>query len=261
MSWRIRRQFVVVLVVLTPFVLIGYFLVLKLLPTPTCFDNRKNQEERGIDCGGPCIPCELRNPEQLEIFWVHLVPVRKNIYDVAVFLRNPNEVLSSSDLEYEFSLFDEVGLVTIKTGHTFILPQEQVHIIEANIKTNRPVNKVEFRVLKMGWQLRSKERFNLVTERLDYKVVEEKNRKQGLVEANIFNQTPFSFREVEINFVVLDKDSNLLGVNRIVVENFLSGSKRLIKAVWPEELKGQPSTIWAEPRVNVFDPAIILKPQ
>ena len=29
-----------------------YFLFLK--PAPSCFDNKQNQGEEGIDCGGPC---------------------------------------------------------------------------------------------------------------------------------------------------------------------------------------------------------------
>lgn len=36
-----------------------YFFYLK--SAPSCSDNRQNQKETGADCGGPCIPCEVKN--------------------------------------------------------------------------------------------------------------------------------------------------------------------------------------------------------
>ena len=71
----------------------------------------------------------------------------------------------------------------------------------------------------------------------------------------------FNLRTAEINFVVLDKNGNLLGVNRTQIDNLSSGARREVRTTWPEPLKGDIASIEIDPRVNVFDPTIILKPQ
>ncbi len=260
MSWRTKKQLIVILILALVILGAGFLFFRKFLPVPTCFDNKKNQGELAIDCGGPCGPCELKNPKSLEVFWAKAVLVRSQVYDVAAEIHNPNEVLSSVKIEYEFTLFDNFGLAARKVGQTFILPQERTHIIEANLNTTREPSRVEFKVLKIDWQFKSQEPPNLIVEKRDYKVVDIDGKKQSLVEASILNKSPFNFNKVLVNFVILDEHGNLLGANKILVENLLTGSRQAIKSIWPEELKGQAITISVEPRVNFFDPSVILKP-
>jgi len=259
-SWRVRRQLIVLFLAVLPLIAIGFWLVPKLLPAPTCFDGRKNQGELEVDCGGPCISCELRHPQALHIFWARATRAREGLYDAAALVENPNEEIGASKLEYEFTFFDELGLVARQTGKTFILPGERVHLIEPSIATNRLPNRVEFRILNVQWQKTALDRPRLVVERRDYKVLTDKGRRQSAVEAVIINRSPFGLREAWVNFTLLDKEGNVLGLNQILVENLLSGSRKPIRAIWPEEFKGEVASIEVEPRVNTFDPSVILKP-
>lgn len=260
-SWRIRRQFAVLLIIAIPIVFMGILLFPKILPEPTCFDGRRNQGEVEVDCGGPCAPCELKNPRPLSIFWARAVAVRPNVYDVAAEVQNNNEVLSSPRVDYEFSLFDDLGLIAVKSGRTFIYAQERVHMIEANLETSREPRRVEFKVLNVEWKLAETPRPAIAVERRDYKVVRENTRSQSVVEATVSNRTVFDFRKVEVGFLVLDGEGNMIGTNRILVENLNSGSRRDIKTVWPEELQGKVDTIFVEPRVNIFESGVIVRPQ
>lgn len=260
-SWRAKRQLIIVSIPALLILSLGFLFFQRFLPEPTCFDNKKNQGELGIDCGGLCGPCELKNPKSIEVFWARAVLARPQNYDVASEIRNPNEVLYSSSMEYEFTLFDDFGLVARKVGRAFILPQERTHVIEANLNTTREPSRVEFKILNMDWQFKKLEQPNLVVERRDYKIIDADGKKQSLVEASILNKTPFNFREVVVNFAVLEKDGNLLGANKVLLENLLAGSRQVIKSIWPQELKGRAVTIIVEPRVNFFDPTIIIKPR
>lgn len=260
-SWRAKRQLIILSIPALLILGLGFLFFRQLLPTSTCFDNKKNQSEFAVDCGGPCGPCELKNPKSLETFWARAVLVRPQTYDVAAEIRNPNEVLSSAKIEYEFILFDNFGLVARKVGETFILPQERTHIIEANLNTTREPSRVEFKVLDIDWQFKKQEPSNLIVERRDYRIVDSDGKKQSLVEASILNRSPFNFSEVLVNFVVLDKQGNLLGANKILVENLLAGSHQVVKSIWPQKLNGEATTISVEPRVNFFDPTIIIKPR
>lgn len=260
-SWRIRRQFLVFLIIALPFAAIGFYFVKNVLPQASCFDNRQNQGELGVDCGGPCIPCELKTPKKVELFWARAVLVKPNFYDLVAFVRNPNSILVSPKVEYEFALFDEFGLVSRKIGETFLLADERLHVIEPAIETKRIPTRVEFKVTNASWELKKEEQPNLIVERREYKIVEDNGRRQSVVEASIFNRSLFNLREVEVFFSLTDRDGNTLGVNKVLLENLDSDRGKIVKSIWPEELRGEIVVIDVEPRVNVFDSTVILKPR
>ena len=223
-------------------------------------DNKQNQGEFGVDCGGPCGPCELKNPKVITTFWARAVKVRDNLFDAAALIQNQNEVLSSSHVVYEFALFDEFGLVTRKKGETYLLAQERTPIIEPGIVTTRDPSRVEFRIVSIDWQVRKDIHPNVFAERREYKVVGAGDKKQGVVDATIFNGTPYDYRSVDVYVLALDKDNNLLGVNRSALENIRAGSHNPLRLIWPQELPGAVASVEVTTRLDIFDPELILKP-
>lgn len=223
-------------------------------------DNKQNQREFNVDCGGPCGPCELKHPKAITTFWARAVKVRDNVFDAAALVQNQNEVLSSGHVVYEFAVFDEFGLVTKKTGETYLLAQERTPIIEPSIVTSRDPSLVEFRIVSIDWQVRKDIHPNVFAERREYKVVAAGGQKQGAVDASIFNSTPYDYRSVDVYVLVLDKDGNLLGTNRSVLENVRAGSHNPVRLIWPQELSGAVASVEVGTRLNIFDPDLIIKP-
>jgi len=261
LSWRTKKQFTVLIILAIIILAIFFRYGLKLLPSPTCFDNRKNQGEFEADCGGPCAPCELKNPKPISIFWARIAKVRPQAYDVATEIENNNEVLSSVNIDYTFTLFEDAVPVAVKKGKTFIFPRERLHIIETNLETTREPTRVEFKINNIEWQFKAAEIPFLAVELKEFRVEEENGIERGIIEARIANRSPFNLREMEVRFVALDEEGNLLGANRVSVENFLSSSQRTVKSIWPKPFLREVAKIEIEPRVNIFDPAVILKPQ
>lgn len=260
MSWRLRRQLGIAIIFLSIFFGIGFYFIYPLFPKPTCFDNIQNQNELGVDCGGPCIPCALKNPQPIVAFWTRSVPVRPGLYDVAAFVQNPNEVLSSAHLEYVIELSDELGVVGTAEGSTFIHAQERMLIVATNVAAIREPKRVFFIVKNAGWEFRREPRPNIVVERQEYKVRESFGSAESIVEARIRNDTPYHFREIEVLFAVFDRGGNLIGTNRIVRERVMSGASVVVTSIWPKALEGEIGEVRVEPRANIFDPSIILKP-
>jgi len=259
-SWRARRQLFITALVLAAFAGIGFWIFQKFLPAPSCMDQKQNQGEFGVDCGGPCAPCELKNPKPVTTFWARAVKVRENVFDAAALIQNQNEVLSSGSVVYEFALFDEFGLVTRKRGETYLLAQERTPVIEPAILTSRDPGRVEFRIISADWQVRKDIHPNVLAERREYKVIEDSGRKQSAVDASIFNSTPFDYRSVDVYVLALDKEGNLLGANSTILENVRAGSYNAIRLVWPQELSGAVASVEVGTRLNIFDPDLILKP-
>ena len=260
-SWRVKRQLVAVLIILGIFAGGVLITAYRLRPVLTCTDNKKNQGEIEIDCGGPCGPCELKHPKPVTIFWTRAVSVRPNVYDVVAEIQNENKIIGSPRLDYEFTLSDDLGPVARKTGTTFLLPKERTLIVETNLETTRQPVSAELRINDVGWKTNTVEAPHLIVEKRDYKIKDENGRKQSVVEASIVNNSSYTFRSAEILFEVSDTKENVLGISWSVVENIKGGEKQEVIAVWPYALNGDVQKIDVRARVNTFDPEIIVKPQ
>lgn len=260
-SWRARRQLAVFVVIAAVFAGAAFRIALKFLPAPTCFDNRKNQREIGVDCGGPCAPCELRNPKSASIFWARLGRGAPQVFDAAALVENPNEVLSSASLRYEFTFFDDRGEIGRAKGSTFIFPQERVYVVEPHIRLSREPVRVEFRIAGVEWQVKQDIPPTLVVQDRQYRIRSTPTGRQSIVEATVVNASRFDFRKMETAIVVLDREGNLIGANRVVNEDIRAGAPVDVISLWPAALVGASAAIEVQPRVNVFLPDAVVKPR
>lgn len=231
------------------------------ISSASCDDGKQNQEEEGVDCGGPCITCEYKNPKEIGVVWTKFVRARENSYDVVAFLQNPNEDLASGNLTYRISLFDELGEIAGRQGKTFIFPKEKVLIVEANLATQRLPIRVEFKVSRVEWRPVSIQLPDLAIEKKEYKLVENEGRTQSVVETSIFNRSPFDLKKIEVVIAAFDQEYNLLGASRVLTEGLTAGVRKEVKAVWPEALSGEVAFIEIDPRLNLFESGVILKPR
>lgn len=255
-SWRAKRQLAALLFVVAVLGVAWFFAVQPFLPGPTCTDGRRNQHEIGIDCGGPCGPCEVRNPLPFTIFWSRAVAVGERMYDVAAEIQNQNETLSAASLAYRFVMRDQRGEIATISGTTFVYPQERLHIAETirlDREADRIPTEVAFEIVDATWELREIERPNIVVEQRDYSVREVLGKKQSTVEARLANRTDFDFRNAEARILVFDKEQNLLGASLVVFENFESRSVQTVQATWPITFPRDPGPIIVEARANALD--------
>lgn len=134
-------------------------------------------------------------------------------------------------------------------------------VLETNLETLRPPQGVNFKILKVTWTASRDPLPGLIVEKHEYKVVDEDGKKKSAVDASILNNSLFGFREVEVQFLVLDATDTLIGINKVLVEDLLAGARVKVRSLWPGVLKGEVARVSIQPRVNIFDPSMILKPQ
>ena len=261
-SWRSQRRIGAILVV---FIFLGIFGAVsywRFKALPTCFDNTKNQDELAVDCGGPCGPCELKNPKDVSVIWARAVPVVNTVYDVAAFVKNTNEILASPSFEYRFTLSDEKGVVAERVGRTYLYPQERTYIVEANIPVDRSPTKVEFLIIKSQWQIYKESPPNITVQGTVHKLEQETaSTSRSVVETQLFNDSPFDFRTADVSFLLFDKNENLIGVNKTIVERFLTRTDREVRTVWPGVVAGGVDSVIVAPRVNAFSQTWLLRPE
>ncbi len=110
------------------------FLILapKFTPAPSCFDNIQNQGETGVDCGGPCIPCYLKNAKPLGMQGTPQIFKTADLgkaFAVVNFV-NANVDLGLQSFPYSVSFSDESGnSVGIVDGSSGVMPGESKYVV------------------------------------------------------------------------------------------------------------------------------------
>ena len=262
-SWRTRRQIGALFAVLAFFGVFGAVSYWRFRSPASCVDNVKNRDELNVDCGGSkCEPCELKYPKNVSVIWTRAVPVKGQTYDVAAFIKNENETLASPSLGYRFTLLDGQGVIAERTGEIYLYPQERTYIVEANIEAKRPPTRVEFVFTNSKWQIYENSPPNIVIHGKEYRLeLETASTSRGVVEADLFNNSPFDFRTVDVHFLLFDRDENLIGVNKTIIERFLTRTEREARTVWPTAIPETVTSVIVEPRVNTFTPTWLIQPQ
>lgn len=135
MNWYTRRKLFYLLgTTATIITLFLYFFRNILFPTPTCFDNKQNGYESGIDCGGTC---SLRCSDEiipLSIIWSRALQTGTTTYDFVTMISNKNIDNTSRVLGYSFTAYDETGNQLIVVNGTTTTPVDtDFPIIKQNI--------------------------------------------------------------------------------------------------------------------------------
>lgn len=255
-----RRQLAAVALILAIVAAAFFWFGRRLVPVASCTDGRQNHGETDIDCGGPCAPCELKSPKPLSVFWSRVTPAGGELFDAAALIENKNEFLASANVNYEFTLFDRLGVVARKTGTTFMYPQERLYVVEPALRTTRRPTRVDFIITDVEWQVGKQPPPALVVERRQYEVQSDDGVRKSVVTADVLNDSPYDLAAFEAEFLVFDKDRNLIGANRIAGGAIPSRGRVTLISIWPAELPGKPASLEIRPRANLYDPHAVVTP-
>ncbi len=242
LNWRTRRQ----IIYFGIFVLIAAIIVGGLIwyfwPKPSCSDNKQNQGEEGVDCGGPCqTPC-LAEVRDISISWVRFFKNKDGFYDAAALVENPNLFAGIDSLKYKFKLYGANNvLIAIREGSIFINPASQQIIFESNIFTGEariPSRAfIEFDQQK-NWEYIKKEKSFLSIVRKDFI-----NFPFPRLTAEIRNESLADAKEVFAAAVLYDNEGNVQGVSSTKIDLIKPDSTQPANFTWPQPFDKEPASI------------------
>lgn len=254
MDFRRKRQLIILVIVAAVVVGIVSLLVYRFTPQPTCFDNRKNQNEEGVDCGGSCVPCALKHQGKLELsFPPRFFLVGEHQYDFVAELRNPNLALGGTFV-YTFKIFDDTGfLLAERKGRSFIYPGETAHLIENSFVTERTIDHVNLEIIATAFMLSRDVEPDLIAGRKIYDIqTGRQGRPMSRVTALLVNRTLEDQKNIVVNVLLYDKDGNVVGVNKTTVDSLASGASLPLEFSWPGVVAPAVDSITIEPRISRF---------
>jgi len=231
MSWaKTRKSLYIGFMVVITALIIGAFLWFN-KPLPTCFDNKQNQDENGVDCGGVCNKvCEGDALDPIPL-WFRFVEADAGIYHVLAYVQNPNIDFGATDVGYSFKLYDEAGTVINKvTGITDIPAHRNFGIFEPSLATGSsiPVRiKFEF-TTKPAWVKTPETPNRLVV--LSRELTNASTSPKLTV--NIANNTLSKISNIEIIPVLYDVNKNTISFSRTLIKDISAENSTQAVFTW-----------------------------
>lgn len=250
-SWASRRKtFIFFVTVFLAILLVGvpaYFLSRN---TPDCFNNVRDGDENGVDCGGSCTL--LCTPEVLPLISrgdARLLRVSSSTYVISVLIENPNINGTVVRAPYTFSIYSGTSRVPVGvfSKETFIERNSTFALFEGPlVLEGEGPFRVVFEWGELVWE-KSLANTSLIT-------VEDSNlfttgNTNPRLEANLINRSTRDENNVEVVALLYDASGNIVASNKTFVDSIPGGSSSPIVFSWPEAFVNQPVSIRIFPHV------------
>jgi hypothetical protein len=231
-----------------------YFAFIK--PPETCFDNKQNQDEADVDCGGVCqaVCKENVTGADLEIKEMTFVPGGNEQYDVLGKIYNPNDEIGAVSFAYTADLQDNSGkILASRSGTSYILPQENKYIFELGFASESSPSAVSFQIKEVKWA-----RFSGYQEKPSINIYQKRYNQissgAGFSEAYglVSNESPYDFHSIIVKVILRDAEDKPLAFNTTEMRTVKSQEERDFRLVWPSAFPGVVEKIEMEVDADVY---------
>ncbi|NQV93416.1 hypothetical protein HQ403_02855 [Candidatus Kaiserbacteria bacterium] len=214
---------------------------------PTCFDGVQNQEERGIDVGGPCVLLHSSQVQNTAILWARSFEVIPGVYNSVAQIDNPNFAAGAINVQYSFKLFDGNNiLIAERKGRTYLSPNKVISVFEGGIETGERVpTRTFFEFLKEPmW-----EKVTDVTEGLEVKsrVLSDESTTPR-IDAIISNESFRDIFDIEVIVTVFNTEDVAIGSSRTIIDVLPKQSSQNVTFTWPQKFTSTVSRIEIVPQ-------------
>lgn len=237
MEKRLVKQILYGAGYLTFFFLVVFFVYLIWLkPAPTCFDNKQNQGETGIDCGGPCSPCEIKT-----LLPIEAVEIKKFAGDGQTILvaeiKNPNLNWAAS-FSYAFNVLGEKGAgVKTLTKDSYIYAGEIKYLFETAEVNPQSITDIKISFSDVSWK--TEEEFpkpEIQIRGLKTEMAGQEEVANIVVSGFIANNNAFNLSKVRIIAFLLNRTGVQIGASKTELENIRAFEEKSFKINFPKNI-------------------------
>jgi len=183
---------------------------------PSCFDGIQNQGETGVDCGGPCVSCDIKNAQPIAVHYVKVFKAAGGLGVVAE-IQNPNTTLGATDVAYSVALINALGAIqqTI-SGNTFIYPGEIKYIIEPYVAQDpAQITQAQISIPTSTIAWVSADQFS--KPQIDVQNITTGMNPTMQVTGRLANQTAYDFPAPIVDALVYNKNGDVLAASQVTL--------------------------------------------
>ncbi|MBI4158194.1 MAG: hypothetical protein HY505_01035 [Candidatus Yanofskybacteria bacterium] len=209
-----------------------YWVVIQ--PGASCFDNRRNQGEEEVDCGGPCLPCALKTLKSLEVSTT-IFPIGGNT-NLIINFSNPNLDYGAESFGYTINFKNSAGSnIFSLERESFIYPAE---VSKTIIDPNLPVSFSSIFGLPeiiIGDDIIWKSTAEFFKPRTSIRQIRaEISGTTASVTGILTNQEPFGLNRVVASAVISKKSNNKpIGASKTILQDIQPFEERGFKITVP----------------------------
>lgn len=133
---------------------VGYLFYAPFKSPASCFDNRQNQGETEVDCGGPCQSCDLKRLKPIQVSEVQIFDIGDKKLSALFELKNPNVSYGAASFKYKIVFYDSSGAeLAVIDRESFIYPGELKLIGEPAIALDpASVKRAQTELREFSWK-------------------------------------------------------------------------------------------------------------
>ncbi|MBI5077904.1 MAG: hypothetical protein HZB11_00865 [Candidatus Yonathbacteria bacterium] len=253
MDWSKRRKIIYAIGFAAAAILLAAYPVYRLISKPpTCFDEKQNGTETGVDCGGGCALMCVSDVKAPRTVWAKAFPLGGSYYDLGAYVENVNTNAGVKNLRYTIRVFD-IGnqILTEKKGETELAPASATLLFETNValsgNPDRVVIVFETEDLTK-WTRASMPHSIILTKNQSLINTDAKPR----FDAVLVNTDPINdVANLALGAVIYDALRNPVAVSKTYVSLIPKGEERNIFFTWPNRFTKNPRGAKCEGLIDV----------
>lgn len=205
-------------------------------PSPTCFDNKQNQGETGIDCGGHCSPCEIKSLVPLEASRTKYFSVNDQTMAL-IEIANVNLNWGADSFNYSLDIYGENGIkIENVSGKSFIYNSEIKYLFEPLKIESEKIKKIIVSFSNINWKKSD------IFPKPDIQTREVKTQPANddgtgaVISGFIKNNNPFSLSKVRIIGILSNQSNIQLVASKTEIENISAFGEKSFKINFPKNI-------------------------
>lgn len=239
MTWAEKRQIQYFSVFMTlAIIVVGIPLFSIYYEKPTCYDNKENGGELGVDCSGPCTrlcPAYVTKPV---VIWQKVFQVEPGLYSAVAYIQNPNINAESYKVPYTFTFRDSANaVIEERKGTAYIPAGKNFAVFESGIllpKDSGPI-RTSF-VFDDGFEWLAASSTPLVS--ISRQIIDGISNTPS-ISVDIVNISKRNLGRVNIIAIVYDTEGNAVAASKTYVDRILENKKQTVSFTWPAPFSGQ----------------------
>lgn len=256
LSWGARRQLIVVMGFIAILLLIAAAIIIpKLTKEPTCFDNKQNGSELGVDCGGGCAKICGFQTADVVVRWAGVFPVTPTVSNAVAYIQNPNIAAAARNVPYQFKIYDEDHqFITERNGVAYIAPNGASAIFEGGIQVGTRTPKfAEFRFTTDPLWVSLDPRVSTINVVPSNPVLENETTKPKLTGTISNVSDRYSVSDIIVIAIAYDSEDNAVAASQTTVPGLAPAGSSEVFFTWPNPFKGDVVRTELIPRYDVFN--------
>jgi hypothetical protein len=236
-------------------VVVAFFavvLIAALYQTPSCTDGVQNQDETGIDCGGPCAYLCTEQQQPPVVLFTKVISNGAGRTDIIAMIENKNINAAAKNVPYRITLYDADHVFLKSIDGTLDLPPGATApaYLPGVVSGNQRVTSafLEIAVFSPQW-------FTMTSDPRIVPLVLRTTRSGTAnaprIEATLANPSATALSNVRVIVLVKDAKKGVIAVSETIVPTILAQGQEVATFTWNNAFVGTPSSIEVIPIISL----------